>query len=511
LATEPPVDPPRAAGDVPSIEPISTGVPAFPDPIEAMLARRLAEARAALAGSDGATPAEVAPAVGSDPAATRATRRGATSRTLPRATDLDETSPSAPTERMAVVGDSRAPEGPVPVGETAASPRFESAAFVGSEPDGADPAAPDDDGSDADPASGRTRSLREGRSFGPFVLQRRLASGGLAAVFLATDARDDRPVAIKVMRPEVTPDSELAGLTERSLAVARQIAHPNLIEVYEGGWIDGRRYTAMAHYDGKTLDRELVAGPLELAHGLAILRQILDAACAIHAAGMAHRDLKPANVLVVAPSESAGARSAEPVVKILDLDFLGPVSERRPRAASELIGTPKYMAPEEIHRGYPHPKGDVFSIGIMAYEMFTGREPFTVDKEVGYLYANRFAVAVPPSELKPGLPRELDRWIAGLIARQPVERYDAKTALRDCRALEEAARTPGATATLVGPPAHRDGPVAVAVLAAVAAIALVAVFAAWAATPSPLAPMASSDVELDLAPPRTIGDRIPPL
>jgi len=300
------------------------------------------------------------------------------------------------------------------------------------------------------PPSGPRRAT-EGRMLGPYRLVRRLASGGLSAVFIAEDTRDGTQVALKVFKPEVNHNPELVWLAERSLAVTRQLHHPNLIQILDGGVHDDRRYTVMEYIaGGRTLAQELAEGSLPLALGLNVLLQTLEAIDTIHAAGMAHRDIKPDNVLLL-PAE-AGYR-----VKIIDLDFLGPIGHRRLARVREILGTPKYMAPEEIHRGYPHPRGDLFSLGVMTYEMFSGREPFKVEKEVGYLYANRFGTATPLRQIRPDLPAEVTQFVHDLLARQPGERYDAHSALHDCKALERAYAEGGAggPVKLVAPPRIR--------------------------------------------------------
>ncbi len=124
----------------------------------------------------------------------------------------------------------------------------------------------------------RSQGSTDGRLLGPYRLSRRLASGGLSAVFLATDTRDDSQVAVKVFKPEVNHNPELVWLSERSLAVTRQLDHPNLIKILDGGVHDERRYSVMEYVaGGRTLAQELAEGPLSLSRGLNILRQVLEA------------------------------------------------------------------------------------------------------------------------------------------------------------------------------------------------------------------------------------------
>ncbi len=327
----------------------------------------------------------------------------------------------------------------------------------------------------------RSQGGTDGRLLGPYRLSRRLASGGLSAVFLATDTRDDSQVAVKVFKPEVNHNPELVWLSERSLAVTRQLDHPNLIKILDGGVHDERRYSVMEYVaGGRTLAQELAEGPLSLSRGLSVLRQVLEAIDAIHCAGMAHRDIKPDNILLVPHNDG-------PQVKILDLDFLGPIGHRRLARVREILGTPKYMAPEEIHRGYPHPRGDLFSLGVTAYELFSGQEPFKVDKEVGYLYANRFQSHEPLTRLRPDLPESVGRFVGHLLARQPGERYDSGTALHDCLILENACGSPAgvfssAPVGLVGPPRIRHWSTQLASLWTAAALLPLAFGLLWLAS-----------------------------
>jgi serine/threonine-protein kinase len=245
---------------------------------------------------------------------------------------------------------------------------------------------------------------------GRYRVESHLAHGGMATVYLGTDTRLDRTVALKIMHAELASDEDFV---RRFVAEARSVArlsHPNVVTVYDQG-ADGRTlYLAMEYVPGQTL-RDLLSarGRLGPREALDIMEGVLAGLAAAHQAGIAHRDVKPENVLL------GDSRT----IKVADFGLARLLSGTSHTKTGMLIGTAAYLAPEQVSRGAADARTDVYAAGIMLFELLTGRQPHTGETplEVAYKHVNE--VVPPPSSVVPGLPPALDALVALATSRSP--------------------------------------------------------------------------------------------
>lgn len=245
-----------------------------------------------------------------------------------------------------------------------------------------------------------------------------IATGGMGEVHEARDTVLDRPVALKVMRGG---DASFLDRFRREATNAARLQHPNIVQVYDFGQDPaGSAYMAMERIDGQTL-RELLSARGRLPSGLAarIGAQVCQALEHAHRAGVLHRDVKPENIFITPEGEA----------KVFDFGLSRALAESGATQGGQLFGTPHYLAPEQVEGGTADARADIYSLGIVLFEMLTGRPPFTGDSPAA-VAMRRIAQDVPfPSELDPGLPKELD-WIVGrATARRPGDRYAGAAAM----------------------------------------------------------------------------------
>ena len=245
---------------------------------------------------------------------------------------------------------------------------------------------------------------------GRYRVESHLAHGGMATVYLGTDTRLDRTVALKIMHAELANDEDFV---RRFVAEARSVAklsHPNVVTVYDQG-ADGRTlYLAMEYVPGRTL-RDLLheRGRLRPREALNIIEGVLSGLAAAHAAGLAHRDVKPENVLL-GPAQS---------LKVADFGLARLLSDVTHTKSGLLIGTAAYLAPEQVAGGRADFRTDVYATGIMLFELLTGRQPFTGDTPLAVAYRHVNEVVPAASSVVPGLPPALDSLVAMATSRDP--------------------------------------------------------------------------------------------
>jgi len=244
---------------------------------------------------------------------------------------------------------------------------------------------------------------------GRYRVESHLAHGGMATVYLGTDTRLDRTVALKIMHAELANDEDFV---RRFVAEARSIArlsHPNVVTVYDQG-ADGRTlYLAMEYVPGQTL-RDLLSqrGRLRPREALDIMECVLGGLAAAHNAGIAHRDVKPENVLL-----------GPHTVKVADFGLARLLSGTSHTKSGMLIGTAAYLAPEQVSRGAADVRTDVYAAGVMLFELLTGRQPHIGDTPLAVAYKHVNEAVPPPSSLVPGLPPSLDALMALATSRNP--------------------------------------------------------------------------------------------
>jgi serine/threonine protein kinase/tetratricopeptide (TPR) repeat protein len=264
-------------------------------------------------------------------------------------------------------------------------------------------------------------ALLAGTRFGSYELGPLLGAGGMGEVYRARDVRLGRLVAIKVLRPESASSRERLARFEQEARTASALNHPNVITIYDIGQVDETRYIAMEFVEGRTLRDLLENGPLPASRIVEYGTQMAEALAKAHAAGIVHRDLKPENVMV----------TPDGLVKVLDfglakLTRAEPVSTDGPTAhtaAGILLGTVQYMSPEQARSPSVDHRSDQFAVGLILYEMATGRRAFPRDSVGGTIGAILYEDPEPVALINPTLPEGLQRVIATCLRKQPHERF----------------------------------------------------------------------------------------
>ncbi len=259
---------------------------------------------------------------------------------------------------------------------------------------------------------------------GRYRLESPLATGGMATVWRATDTVLTRPVAVKVLHADLAADPEFVARFRREAVAAARLAHPSIVAIYDTA--DEPEAIVMELVEGRTLRDELDArGFLPPAEAVSIASSICLALEAAHRAGIVHRDVKPANVLL----------SAEGRVKVADF---GIAKAARSEADDDLpdlttvgrmVGTAKYLAPEQVSGGDVDARTDVYAVGTVLYEMLCGRPPFTGDNDLAVATARLHGPPPRPRSVLPTLPRRLDEIVMRALANDPDERHSSASAL----------------------------------------------------------------------------------
>ncbi len=265
-------------------------------------------------------------------------------------------------------------------------------------------------------------SLIEGR----YRIRGRVARGGMATVYTATDERLERTVAVKIIHPTQAPQARarMAGFVERFTDEAKTIArltHPNVVAVYDQGIHAGLPYLVMEYVRGRTL-RDVLAERRRLNpdEALAITEQVLAALAAAHRAGLVHRDVKPENVLVAEVPAGGSRDLVDSVVKVADFGLARAVeASAEDENGNQLMATVAYVAPELVTQGHADPRTDVYSAGIVLFEMLTGRVPYDGDRPVEVAWQHVDRDVPPPSTLVPALPPAVDALVARATRRRP--------------------------------------------------------------------------------------------
>jgi beta-lactam-binding protein with PASTA domain/serine/threonine protein kinase len=245
---------------------------------------------------------------------------------------------------------------------------------------------------------------------GRYRVESHLAHGGMATVYLGTDMRLDRAVALKIMHAELAKDEDFV---HRFVSEARSVArlsHPNVVTVYDQG-ADGRTlYLAMEYVPGQTLRQFLhERGRLNPREALDIMEGVLAGLAAAHEAGIAHRDVKPENVLL----------GQGHTVKVADFGLARLLSGVSHTRTGMIIGTAAYLAPEQVAGGTTDVRTDVYAAGVMLFELLTGSQPHTGESPLAVAYKHINEIVPPPSALVPGLPPALDALVALTTSRDP--------------------------------------------------------------------------------------------
>ena len=259
-----------------------------------------------------------------------------------------------------------------------------------------------------------------------YRVEAEIGRGGMATVYRAHDLELAEDVALKVFRPGPHDEEGIARF-RRELKVSRRLVHPNVTRLYDIGLHDGQRYISMELLVGQSLD-QLEGSPWPVRPALDCLIQVADGLQAAHEAGVIHRDIKPGNLFL----------TGEGVAKIMDFGIARERAVPGVTQAGMVVGTPEYLSPEQIRGTGATETSDLYALGVVAYEMFTGRKPFVHEDLMPLLQMHLLQDPMPPVQHRPGLPEGVQAMILRLMRKQPSERFpsaralgEALTALRD--------------------------------------------------------------------------------
>jgi beta-lactam-binding protein with PASTA domain len=262
---------------------------------------------------------------------------------------------------------------------------------------------------------------------GRYLVRSRIAHGGMATVYLGTDVRLDRQVALKVMHAELARDADFVNRFIGEAKSVARLSHPNIVAVFDQG-ADGQfLYLAMEYVPGRTL-RDLLRerGWVPYTNALDIMDPILSGLAAAHRAGFVHRDVKPENVLLTDDGR----------VKVVDFGLARASATSGQTRVGQIIGTVAYIAPEQVTGGTTDFRTDVYAAGIMLFEMLTGRQPHTGESPLAVAYKHVNEEVPPPSVFVPGLPNAVDDLVRAATSRDPRLRpADADSFLQAARSV----------------------------------------------------------------------------
>ena len=279
------------------------------------------------------------------------------------------------------------------------------------------PAHADTDTAGQTPAPRRPAlfSLEPGqRLSGRFVIERALGQGGMGAVYLARDEQLHEQVALKIMHGMALLDPKAEDRLRREASAARRISHANVVKIHDVGEDQGHLYLSMEYVEGSSLAQLITRhGLLPLPRVREYVIEICAGLTAAHEQGVIHRDLKPANVIVTADQR----------VKIIDFGLARIANLEGMTASGMLMGTPEYMAPEQIKGGVTDARTDLYALGALTYQLLTGRPPFVGETPIAVSLAQATEDPVVPSQLRPGLDQAWDAFVLEALSKSRDGRF----------------------------------------------------------------------------------------
>lgn len=266
-----------------------------------------------------------------------------------------------------------------------------------------------------------TDSLVDKLIDGRYLILDEIARGGMATVYRAHDERLDRVVAVKIMHPHLGTGSEVTARFRREARAAAGLSHPNVVSVFDQGMSSDGAYLAMEYINGSNLRDWVRAEPdgMEVASTITIIQEILQALEAAHEAGIVHRDIKPENILI----------SQKGAIKVADFGLARAVSEATASLTGSLLGTIAYVAPEVVMSGEAGATSDLYSLGVMWFELLTGRQPFDSEEPLHIAFQHVHNDMPAVSEYRSDVDPAFVELIRSMTAREPADRIQSATAV----------------------------------------------------------------------------------
>ncbi|WP_314331738.1 Stk1 family PASTA domain-containing Ser/Thr kinase [Selenomonas noxia] len=265
-----------------------------------------------------------------------------------------------------------------------------------------------------------------------YALEALVGSGGMADVYRAKDQLLERTVAVKILHQQYENDTEFITRFQREAKAAARITHPNIVNVYDVGVAEGRHYIVMEYVPGRTLkERIKEEGPVPVPQALQIARQIAGALAQAHANNLVHCDIKPHNILVMPDGN----------VKVADFGIARAVTESTMTYNDNIMGSVHYFSPEQARGTMITPKSDVYSLGVLLYEMLSGRIPFDGNTAVSIARKHLEEDPQPLHMIAPGIPPVVEALVTRMMAKDPAQRPDSSMLVQDIVRAEQMMRS----------------------------------------------------------------------
>ena len=255
-----------------------------------------------------------------------------------------------------------------------------------------------------------------------YELLERIGDGGMAEVYRAHDIQLDRFVAVKILHPQFTNDESFVERFRREAKGAARLSHPNIVNIYDVGCSDGRYYIVMEYIKGETLKEKIKReAPLPVAEALQIMEEIAEALQNAHANHLVHCDIKPHNILI----------SEEGHVKVADFGIARATTSSTVTYTSSVVGSVHYFSPEQAKGETISPKSDIYSLGVVMYEMLTGDVPFKGETAVSIAIKQIQETPIPPHELRPDIPPLVEAIVLRAMDKDPAKRFTSTELIRE--------------------------------------------------------------------------------
>ncbi|MCR5438248.1 MAG: Stk1 family PASTA domain-containing Ser/Thr kinase [Selenomonas sp.] len=261
-----------------------------------------------------------------------------------------------------------------------------------------------------------------------YELQEQIGGGGMADVYKAKDLLLNRPVAVKILHDQFKSDTEFIDKFNREAQAAARLSHPNIVNIYDVGVMDGAHYIVMEYVPGRTLkDKIKQEGHLSVTEALTVAKGIASALSHAHANNLVHCDIKPHNILMM-PDGSA---------KVADFGIARAVTESTMTYTGNVVGSVHYFSPEQAKGTMITPKSDVYALGVVLYEMLTGTLPFTGETPVSIAMKHLQEEPVPVRQLDPSIPPVVEAIVARAMSKDPAMRPEASEIVKDIQQAEQ--------------------------------------------------------------------------
>jgi serine/threonine protein kinase len=254
-----------------------------------------------------------------------------------------------------------------------------------------------------------------------YRVMRRVGKGGFGAVILVEDTVVGEEIILKYMNREIAADGNMIERFKHELRYARRITHENVIRIHDFLTLKKSYAISMEYFPSHSLSDELKQGPISLKRGLKIVWDICRGLSAAHQVGVVHRDIKPPNILI----NDSG------LVKVVDFGLAAlSHADARLTRTGVLLGTPTYMAPEQVRARTIDARTDIYSLGVIMYEIFTGRPPYVADDPMAILFQHVTGNPTPPRQLRPDMPAAVEAIILKAMWVDPAKRFQSMDDLR---------------------------------------------------------------------------------